>query len=80
MPSILISSALVQLVAQAEAEKRNIGQADYIHREYDHAKKVQEDRERHVIEINKYAPGFVSADPLKPPLSKHTGIMRSLRL
>lgn len=46
-------NAKANLVAQAEAEKRNIGQADYIHREFDHAKKVQEDREKHVIEINK---------------------------
>ena len=41
------------MLAQAEAEKRNIGQADYIHKEYDHAKKVQEDLEKHRIEINK---------------------------
>jgi chromosome segregation ATPase len=46
-------SAKTNLLAQAEAEKRNIGQADYIHKEYDHAKKVQEDLEKHRIEINK---------------------------
>ena len=51
-----ISSPLsLQLEAQAEAEKRNIGQADYIHKEYDHIKKVKEDQEKHRIEINKCA-------------------------
>ena len=51
----MTGACFMQLVAQAEAEKRNIGQADYIHREYDHAKKVQEEKEKHRIEINKYA-------------------------
>ena len=53
--SRMTGACFMQLVAQAEAEKRNIGQADYIHREYDHAKKVQEEKEKHRIEINKYA-------------------------
>lgn len=49
----LTCNMALQLQAQAEAEKRNIGQADYVHKEYDHAKKVQEDQEKHRIEINK---------------------------
>jgi hypothetical protein len=42
-----------ELAAQADAERRNIGTADYLHHELDKAKKVVEDHEKHHIEFNK---------------------------
>lgn len=46
-----------ELVAQAEAEKRNIGAADYVHREVDHTKKVIEEKETIHRELNKQLDG-----------------------
>ncbi len=45
----------MQLAAQAEAEKRNIGTADYLHKELDHTKKVIEEKEHIHRELNKYS-------------------------
>jgi chromosome segregation ATPase len=46
-----------ELAAQAEAEKRNIGTADYLHKELDHTKKVIEEKEHIHRELNKQLEG-----------------------
>ena len=45
----------MQLAAQAEAEKRNIGTVDSLHKEVDHVKNVIEEKESIHREFNKYA-------------------------
>ena len=48
-----LASTLLQLAAQAEAEKRNIGTVDSLHREVDHVKNVIEEKESIHREFNK---------------------------
>lgn len=43
----------MQLAAQAEAEKRNIGTVDSLHKEVDHVKNVIEEKESIHREFNK---------------------------
>ena len=45
--------ASTQLAAQAEAERQNIGGADYVHRELDQAKHKAEEHEKIHIDMNK---------------------------
>lgn len=49
----------LQLAAQAEAEKQNIGGADYVHKELDKYKNKVEEQEKIHIDINRSAPDFI---------------------
>ena len=66
----------MQLAAQAEAERQNIGTADYLHRQLDKEKQVVEDHEQHHIEFNKYiSPSFLAMTEAIRVLSALSGHM-----